>query len=516
MVTPKSTRLVKSLLIEICNRLHVPGRRFQPRRRIESAWSVSNRTADAALRVLLEGGVLVRAGRRTIVLAADGIDSARGMLARLPEDVAALPMPGHGLVKDRPDQPRLTGVQGLRYERLVKSLLMEIAGGGTLPSRRRVERKWGVSRVTVERAFVDLGALGVVKRDLRGRCILRAGAITRACLFISRLPFDALPIVDSWKSRRNFKLHGEARSDGFRLVVFHPGYPVNRAELSAAANALPLSRLEPLLHPKRDLVAFLHEATRQKCETYFADNNGSADSVDRFNRLLRRVGADGAAIINPQKYETSEGLLASLRDSGLSFITVLNHCNTLADASIECNDSAAGYAAMKVLLDHGHRDVLLISKKPSRHNHFVQLCENGAMACLSDSGLLGNVRLRKRSADRQSSESTRMMLEPVFRNRSDWPSAILFLDTLPLVGVDRIMAEAGVRVPRDVSVIACGPPAHRSAIYGFPDVMGRDKTEIGAAAASQLIRLIRGDPVPRTIQIETRYIQRGTVTEAKG
>ncbi len=515
MSPPKSLRLAKSMLIEIVDGRHLPNRRFLTRRRVESTWGVSNRTADAALGRLIDDGVLLRVSRKETILAPDCSTRARDLMQQLPP-IAALPVQMSDHLRKRGDdcgELQQRGIRGLKYERLAVSLLMEIAGGSPMPSRRATEHRWNVSRATVERAQSELFALGVTKRDPQGRIGLRAGAMTRACLLIAQLPFKPLPIPHSWKSRRNQKLYGEMPSGGYRLVVFHPGYPIDPATLAEAANSLSLNDLEPRLHPKRDLVGFLHTATQLGCQTYFADNNGSADAVERFHQLLTAVGADGAAIINPQKYSTSESLVAGLRRQGLSFITVLNHCGTLADASVECNDAASGYAAMKVLLEHGHRDILLISKPPNRSDYFLRCCENGVMACLADSGLAETVRLRKRSADRNHIEANRSMLEPIFRDRDSWPTAMLFLDTMPFIGADCVMAEYGVRVPQDISVIACGPPAHKSPIYGLPDVMERNRTELGVAAAHQLVRLIRGFPVPRTLQMQMPYIRRGTVRE---
>lgn len=517
----RTMRLVKALTSEVARGLHLEQRRFLPRRRIEMLWGVSSWTADAALQFLIQAKVLKRAGRKRIVVGSRGIARARAVLEELPAQLG--PLQRSELPAER--DPGATGRDGsapapgadyLIYERLIKSLLLEIASGDyrvnrSFLARREIQLRWKVARSTVERAREELVARRILSATGGRIYRVRPRAVARACILLDQTPAPPLPPPSTLGARRNRLIHGEEQAAGYRLALVHIKTNLNAREVLRAARETPLEELNDKLYGRRDFASFVREAEMCACTTSFILDDGSPEAQRRILRRFVRTRYDGVAFFHPERSPNTRTLVAYLRSRGVPVLTAQEHLNETPDVSIECNETAAGYTAMKVLLEHGHRDILLISKEP-KQELLVERRLEGVRACLRTSGVKGETRIRKVIA---SSTPNPGLLDGIFSDRTDWPTAILALDNHPFLAIENALYEAGVRIPRDLSLIVCGPRGFKPEHYGAPDVIDRDRTEVGALSARNLIRMIHGDPVPKTYQLENRYFPRGTVRKPR-
>lgn len=517
MKTLKRQELVTSLLEEIATGVHLENQKFLPRRRVEHLWSVSNRTAHTALGILVREGVLTRATRKTTLLAPGGIRKARALLSTLPNNpgLAIGGATALGRAKAKLASPsNRTPCKALLHEQLVKSLLLEIAGGGHREnqrffSRRGIQRMWKVSGFTAEKAKSMLIAWGVLGRRNGKFDVLLPDAITRACLLLDKMPFAALRPPDTSKTKRNRIWHGRERMGGYRLALIHDGAHYDASILHGVAREMTVRELSDQLHKLRHLVAFIREANEYSCETLVFRDDGHPETASRLLDKIIAKRVEGAAIMELRRLPSADLLAEGMKRIGLTFVTGLDNFDGMADAAIECNETAAGHAAMKILLGHGHRDILLVNKN-SRDEPFLSRRRDGAMACLANSGRLSKARIRYRVVS--AKEGGGQSLRPVFGpNKSTWPTAVLLLDTRTLKAADEVLREAGAKIPKDLSLIACGPRGYKSSWIGSFDVIDRDRAVLGAETARQLIRMIYGQAVPKAVQLETPYLCRGTV-----
>lgn len=505
-------RLVKTLVDEIASGAHVEKARFLPRRRIEKIWNVSNKTAHGALGWLREKGVLYRANRKLTLLAPGAIRTCRRLRRFLPAEPLPPALPHSGWAEDEtPASDSTPRADALLCEHLVKSLLIEITSGAYPPrqrflSRRAIEKMWKISASTVERARSALVARNILCQLNPRITALAPGAVERACLLLEQLPFSALPPPANWKTRRNRLLHGEDHPRGYRLGVVYSGPDIDPVTLDLDTETRSPQDLNEQLVGKRHLIAFLREANRHFCETLFFRNHGP-DNIEEVLEIIVRRRVEGVAFIEMRRNDANEKLISLLKERGISVVTAFDNYNGLADASIECNETAAGYAAMKLLLEHGHRDLLLLVGKGDKP--FLDRRREGAMACLAAMGLRKETRIREMTTGSGIDPAPR--LRSLLKRKSNWPTAMLVVDTIQLHKLDRALWQSKVRIPQDISVVACGARGHQWKWYPLPDIMERDHCVMGEAAARQLIRLVHGEPVERALQLETPYFPRGTV-----
>lgn len=484
----RSDQLIHSLLREVADGLHVANHRFLSRRQIEQQWNVSNKTAASALSFLISYGILKRS-HKVAILTPGGARTAR-IVARRQQ---ARPLPRVQSNKDTTattSQPEFLRSSGrFLYEQLVTALLTEIASGAypagqRFLSRRRICSRWAVSAPTAERARAFLLRQGLLAQSNSRLTVVARGALEQACLLLDRFAVPALEATRSWIASRNRLLHCDVPCH--RLAVVH-------------------TESDPAHAPY--LEAFRQEVESHGCTAELLHYDESAADTAMILRHVRSAGINGIAIIDPRIALTATDLLAELRKTGASVITVFNNFEGRAEASIECNETACGYAAMKILLDRGHRDIAVICPAPDCS--FVSRRDTGARLYLAQMRYTKGVTCRHFTV-----QSQRRIVSTVSAALSghDWrPSALLILDSRMLAATGRTLQRIGIKVPDDLSVIGCGSRDDSWCLKPQVDIIERDHQGLGIIAARQLIRLLNGEHIPRAVQLATPYLKRGTV-----
>lgn len=511
-------RLTRSLLEEVAAGRYLEGRRLLARRRIQRIWGVSRETAELAMGRLVAGGILVGVNRKLYVLAPGAADAARNIL----KELRVAPLPVRSEFPDGASKPGrrrgkdvVSGGEGLLHEHLFKSLLVEIASGwyreGTrFLSRGKIERMWHVSRPTVERARSRLVDHGILCKTGTGTLQLAPGGENRACLLLERTQLSELPAPESWRTRSR-RLVGRSRSEGYRFAVIHDERSADPVHIREMERNQSWEALVRERFGKRYLVAFLREANRHFCETLFFYDDGRIETRREILARIAEARVEGVAVFQKTQFFSRKPLLSALRKPGLPVVTAMDDCEGEADASIDCNETVAGYQAMKILLEHGHRSIYLLDG--SEKSWPLRRRLEGALMYLRESGMEKDVILRHRRFEKPFRwEAT---LGRALRSKSR-PTALLFLWGRMLPACDPVLQRTGLRVPRDLSVIGCGTPVFESQLFGPPDLLMWDTIQIGETAARQLLSLANGEAVPRTTQLEAPYLRRGTVCPPKG
>lgn len=501
-----------ALLIDIAEGIYAENARFLPRRRIESLWGVSSFTANHALKKMEQDHLLKKTNCQRTILAKGAARRARQMLQSL--GGALIPLQ---TVKPATGPTTPTGVAmqlpvpTLCYEKLFQSLLIEISSGAyregrRFLSRRSIQQLWGVSRITADNARSLLKQHGLLRPNgTRSACTLRPGAASRACLLLDRIAASPLPPRVTSRIKRNRLVHGDVSHQSYRLAVIHNS---GNHSMASLLNELPNPTLEELSsgsNPRRHLHAFLHEALQYGCHPTFIHYSSRKDAIRYVLSEVTRITADGVAYINLRDHDQGEAVLAALRQHGVPIVAVNDSFGGIADSSITGNNVQIGYKAMQVLLHHGHRDIVLIDKH--HRANFLTERKQGVLMCLADHDAAHTTRLRTLHVPTEGSARLRHFLD----NRESLPSALLLLDTKPYPVTSEWLWQRNIRIPEDISVIACGPRSSTSDHHGTPDIVDFDKVHVAATALHQLLHLIHGKPVAPAVHLSHSYFPSGTV-----
>ncbi len=516
MKFPLKERLLESLLREIAEGKLEEGQRFPPRRTLERVWGVSKRTTTYSLVWLKRQGLIKKSNRKTLMVAAGALTSAKRLVAARVGKGASCPalLPRDAVGSEASAETTLPPATNpysnpFLHAQLVKSLLVELASGTYLEgrdflSRREIEKLWRVSKWTAHRAWGELRLHGLLQQASQRRWVVHPGAIDRACLLLSEKPQPALPSPQTWENRRIRILHGDNRPQGYRLLAIHDEGEITEERLA---------RIRYLIaNPGRELVGnrhlsfFQQEVARNFCEADFFYDDGSPAALGMILQHLSSGRYDGVAVFRNYLFHSRQPLFEQLRPLGLPVAAVLCHCEGEANVSIDCNDVQGGFTAMQILLQNGHRKISILSGDLDRP--FVQRRMQGAMDCLRWMNLEQEVSLE--ILDTPDGTSARRCLTRVLRRRRP-PGALLFLWNKQLNDCNGVFDRFRPKVPRKLSVIVCGDLIFRTRLFGMPDTVLWDSETIGRIAARQLLGLIHGDPIERVILLEMPYLNNGTV-----
>lgn len=109
-------------------------------------------------------------------------------------------------------------------------------------------------------------------------------------------------------------------------------------------------------------------------------------------KAVRSRDIAGVAVFRRLLFGTPfQPLFEELHKAGVPVLAALNDCEGAADASVNFNDAAGGYEAMRQLIENGHRKILIVHG-PLQRNQIEYRCQ-GALDYLSDHNLSGRVHL---------------------------------------------------------------------------------------------------------------------------
>lgn len=95
--------------------------------------------------------------------------------------------------------------------------------------------------------------------------------------------------------------------------------------------------------------------------------------------------------------------------------------------------------------------------------------------------------------------------------RSQRPTAVFCISDEMAIGLMRTLISAGLRVPQDISVAGFDDIEFAAVAEPSLTTIHQPRRELGQAAASVLIDLLRGRPVPKNIRLETDIVLRDSV-----
>lgn len=240
-------------------------------------------------------------------------------------------------------------------------------------------------------------------------------------------------------------------------------------------------------------------------EGYFfftAHHRHRTDLVEQYPRLLSARGVEGFLTIDTHLTEA------------LPAPTVAVACHTLIPGvtNVVLNHDRAAELAVGHLYEKGHRHIaymrgqLFSSDSQSRWRSTLQMARRFGLQVRKD--LI--IRLDK---DMTSPELGYPGVQHLLMHRRDF-TAILCFNDVSAIGCVRALRDGGLQVPADISVV--GFDDIQMAAYQVPSLttIRQPLEDMGAAAASLLLKKLAGERTPDMVKIDPELIVRESTSEA--
>ncbi|MFN3684679.1 MAG: GntR family transcriptional regulator [Fimbriimonadaceae bacterium] len=322
--------------------------------------------------------------------------------------------------------------------------------GERLPGELQLAERFGVSYMTVRHAIQHLDSSGLVRR-IRGKGV-----------FVADPPEDrrteplALLLPQEWYSMDPFY---------FPLIV----------------------------------KGFQAEATLLGRRTVLADQS---DRPNRYAGLIsQKVAAVACVLLGQPDVQGMHQLL----DQGVPVVAINKHPGARRIPTVAPDNFGGSYRATRYLIELGHRDLLFLAGP--RDSIDAQERRKGFQEAVRRHGAAG---VRHRILEGGFLEESGLERGRLLARRAQAPTAVVSASDVSAIGFIRALAEAGLRVPSDVSVFGFGD--FRISPYLVPSLstVRIDLEQLGRRAV-QLMRALLERTQPESVTIDCPLILRESI-----
>lgn len=233
------------------------------------------------------------------------------------------------------------------------------------------------------------------------------------------------------------------------------------------------------------------------------------DSPERETALLRLLGerqADGVLVATSRM---ADATVAGVRRERLPFVLVNRGSRVAADYSVEVDNERAASAVIAHLVALGHRRIAHIAGPLSTTTGAERAA--GYRDSMRARGLATPDDLVA-EAEAYTEAAGRAAAARLFATGA---TAIFAANDLLVLGALRAAREASIRVPSELSLVGVNDIPLVGLIDPPITTIRVPQREMGALAASMLIALLEGEPVPRRhVLLDTTLVVRGSTAAA--
>lgn len=348
-----------------------------------------------------------------------------------------------------------------KYKQVARQLQSDIVrsfpDGSRIPTESELEKRYGVSRITVRQAVAELIDLGMLSRQQgRGTYVVDAGAASR-----NQQPLN--------------------------IIFSTPHAALGRVADPFFGDIL------------RGISA---EAGGKHLNISFNDYNFDQDN---FLQRLRQVQANGVILLTA----FPESLIKEILKMDIRLVMVCNFLTEQPVCRVNNDEKGGSLQAVQYLYDQGLRDIAIIR---DWHNDNCQEQRlKGAREAFLQLELEWSDDTVFTHPDRHESEveygylSTHKMI----RERPKIPEALFVLSDRMAYGAIRALKEIGIECPRDIKII--GYDNLESSEHCFPPLttVAVDKERLGRISVRLLLEMFKDQMFdPTNILIPTKFIIR--------
>ncbi len=229
--------------------------------------------------------------------------------------------------------------------------------------------------------------------------------------------------------------------------------------------------------------------------TMLIGDSGRAKSrEDAYVRYLLNGRADGALLLADPQAAWFD--IPTLNDLGIPpIVTVSEVGPDSGSVTVSIDNEAAAHAAVRHLIGQGHRRIAHVAGPPS--NILTAQRLNGYRRALTEAGLPVGPDLELPGD--YSLASGRAAFE-LFKEETDRPTAIFFANDEMAMGFLATAYAAGIRVPRDVSIVGFDDIHFAQSCIPALTTIRQPRAEMGATAMRLLLSIIAGE-APASVRL---------------
>lgn len=384
------------------------------------------------------------------------------------------------------------------YERLTQALLAEMASGmhseGTrFLSLRKIRSLWNVSEPTAQSAIQILIDENLVIAAPRSGLVLTEGFQKRALLLLHKSHAPTLPPPSTWESKRGKLLHSQRSNTPRFAIIFaqgNGGRP-NPADLAA----LEASRI------------FFQEALKKGADVEYFCQDGSPTREDLILEELQQKPFDGIACFRRFATQKLKPFIETLLPLRIPVLALFDDCEQVAASSVNFNNIGAGYDGMRILLENGHRNIVVLTTSSFVENLEQRL--EGCRLAIAESPFASEATLTVCRIP--TTGLSRSELQEAFITPPHPPTALFACGISSFLQLEPLLQTLGLTVPQDLSVLGCGSRSLLPPKYQHLDLMRCDFQAAGKLAFQHLWNLRKGTPTNRAVLIPTPYERAGSI-----
>jgi len=229
------------------------------------------------------------------------------------------------------------------------------------------------------------------------------------------------------------------------------------------------------------------------------EQNGTG--IDRHLDALRARQVDGVILDAAGASSIPEELLDGIN-------VVLIDQPSQRWPGVASDAEGAGRMAAEHLVALGHRHVAFVG--PSADVHTFRMRERGFTRAMRDAGISVDPDLFRRAPATVAGGHAAM--RTLLAQRTP-PTAVFCANDLLALGAYKACAQAGVSIPRDMSIVGCDDIEFAQLVTPELTTIAIPARELGARAARLLVRELAGDPAPpsqHTRPLPVRLVTRGS------
>ena len=285
---------------------------------------------------------------------------------------------------------------------------------------------------------------------------------------------------------------GKAKQEEIQKVARELNYQPHQAARNLAQGrtdtvALPveIERSRPLAPHYQEIIPALTLALHEQGLRLLL-TQVQGDPLQALERLVSSRVCDGIVLTDMR---VDDARPAALGELGIPFV-IRGSAPSSGLPAVGMNNARVGWLAVETLARHGHRRILC---HHVGQNYLAGLrrCE-GAHGAAERAGIASTVR----HDDSQSGEEGGYALAHAALTGSDRPTALFAADELAAFGMLRAIADLGLSVPEDVSLLTCLNARILSRVHPTLSFVNVRQEEVAREAGKLLARRLHGEAIP--------------------
>ena len=250
-----------------------------------------------------------------------------------------------------------------------------------------------------------------------------------------------------------------------------------------------------------DLIRSLQvEARREGYAILLMDTGYGPSEEGEAAQTLRQKRVDGVVAI---PYGESPDQLRPLLQAGIPTVFVARYFAAEPSDVVRHDNRQTGYLAVKHLIDLGHRRILYVNRQAAISTVADRLA--GVGEALAEAGLDPST---VTTCDAMVTAAGGYAAVQAAGRPFPYTAVVAYNDYCAL-GVQRALAEAGYRVPHDISLVACSDTGIGAYLPVRLTAIQEDWTDVGKQALQLLLRRMQGGGEPPcSIVLPTQLVVR--------